>query len=623
MISVFGTSLGATAPLLLLGVPLATALLVYVYRNQGTSKHAVVSTLLFLRELPNRPTSRKKFEPPLQFWIELAALSLLSLAAAGLFLANTGSTIAIVIDQSLSMQAPGKDGATRFETVKRLAVADLTNSLPTTRFSVFSAHSTLTPISSAKVSALEAASVISALNTLQTEDRLQNHLNSLINGGQYDSVWVYTDRVLEASTMPPKLRIVSVTGDVGGRPVANLWLRNLTPKTSEGKTYLSATLQEVGTPTLPVTLSTFCYDSSTGAPSRPRMLPDVTIEVHNGVPITTQLGPLDFSWSHCRVVAASGSTNASDLLADDNDGWVTSESVVSRVELTGPLSPEQLKIGRLGSVSVVASPRDASTQPGAPLPKIIHRSSVSSEPESPTLMVFPQPGPLPWGGAVRESESRATEMSRWDNAHPVLTYVNPTLLDIRATRLVSCPPSATPLLTTTAGTVACVGEQQGVRYAIVGFEIFPFDGAKTPTLSILTLNLFKWIFESTASSLRALPYESMTIPRGVTEAAYVAPDTSAITISQANTIVPTKAGVIQLSNSKLGTSTTKAINLFSDHESDLSRNPPLSIPLIERAETKPSRESFDMTYWLIVCALVALLFDLFRRIIRVSRWSRT
>lgn len=623
MISLFGTSLGASAPLLLLGVPLATALLVYVYRNLGTSTHAVVSTLLFLRELPNRPTSRKKFVPPLQFWIELAALSLLSLAAAEIFLANTGSTVAIVIDQSLSMEAPGKDGTSRFESAKRLAVADLTTSLPTTRFSVFSAHSTLTPLSSSKVSALEATSTIAPLTPLHAEDRLQNYLTSLINSGQYDSVWVYTDRALEAATIQPNLRIVSVAGDVGGRPMANVWLRSLSTKMSEGKTYLSASLQEVGTPTLPVTLSTFCYDIAAAAPSRPRMLPDTTIEAHNGVPITTQLGPLDFPWSHCRVVVTSSSTSASDLLSGDNDGWITSESVASRVELVSPLSPGQLKIEKLGGVSVISSASNVAPQPGAPLPKIVHRSTLSQQPDSPTLMVFPRAGPLPWGGEVRESQDRAVEISRWDNAHPVLRYINPTLLDIRATRLISCPPSATSLLTTTAGAVACVGEQQGVRYAIVGFEIFPFDGVKTPTLSILTLNLFKWTFESNSSSQGVLPYESMTLPRGVNEASYLAPDTIAIDISQRNTIVPTKTGIIQLSDSRLGTRSTKAVNLFSDHESDLSVNPPLRTPFAERAATKRSKESFDMTPWLVMCAALVLLFDLIRRVVRVSRWSRT
>ncbi len=623
MISLFGTSLGATAPLLLLGVPLATVLLVYVYRNLGTSRHAVVSTLLFLRELPNRPTSRKKFVPPLQFWIELAALSLLSLAAAGMFLAHTGSTIAVVIDQSLSMEATGKEGTSRIESAKRLAVSDMTHSLPTTRFSVFSAHSRLIPISSSKVSALEAASVISPLTALNAEDRLQNHLTSLINSGEYDSVWVYTDRVLEASTIPPNVRIVSVAGDIGGRPVANLWLRNISTKTSEGKTFLSVSLEEVGTPTLPVTVSTFCYEGTSAVESRPRMLPDTTLEAHNGVPITTQLGPLDFSWSHCRVLVTSNSTNASDLVSADNEGWITSESVASRVELVGPLSPEQLKIERVGSISVVASSSNTAAPQNAPLPKIIHRSYPPKDPDSPSLVVFPQVGPLPWGGEVRESQNRAAEISRWDNTHPALTYVNPTLLDIRATRLVDCPPSATPLLTTTAGTVACVGELQGVRYAIVGFEIFPFDGAKTPTLSILTLNLFKWLFEGNASSQRVLPYESLTLPRGVTDASYLAPDFSALAISERNTILPTKAGVIQLSDRKLGSRFTKPVNLFSDHESNLSENPALSIPLVESGVAKSSRESLDMTPWLIMCALLVLLFDLFRRIARVSRWSRT
>ncbi len=623
MISLFGASLGATTPLLLLGVPLASALLIYVYRNLGKSKRAVVSTLLFLRQLPNRPTSRRKFVPPLQFWIELAALSLLSLAAAGIFLTNAGSSVAVVIDQSLSMEAPGKEGLTRIENAKRLAVADVTNSLPTTRFSVFSANSSLIPLSSSKVSVLEAASIISPLTTLHAEDRLQNHLTSLVNSGQYDSVWAYTDRVLDASSLPSNLRLVSVAGSSVEKPAANLWLRNISTKTSDGKTFLTVSVEQVGAPSLAVTLSTFCYESAASEAGRPRMLPDTVVELPNGVSITKQLGPLDFPWSHCRVLATSNSMGASDLLPGDNDGWITSQSESSRVELTSPLSPEQLKIEALLGLSVISSLSAQTTQLEASLPQIVHRSAVSNKPNSSALMVFPPAGPLPWGGQVRESPNRATEISRWDDTHPVLTYINPTLLDIRATRLVDCPPSATALLTTTAGTVACVGEQHGRRYAVVGFEIFPFDGAKTPTLSILTLNLFRWLFERESSSQSARPYESLTLPAGVTEASYLAPDAGTIVVSAQNFIAPPRPGVIQLVDPKLATRLVKAVNLFSDHESNLAENNLLNIPPVDRAVKKPSAQSLDATPWLVICALLVLLFDIARRIVRVSRWSRT
>jgi hypothetical protein len=624
MISLFGTTLGSTAPWLLLGVPIATALLVYVYRNLGTSQHAVVSTLLFLRELPQRPTSRKRFIPPFQFWIELTALSLLSLAGAGVFLSNTGRKIAIVIDRSLSMEAPGSDGTRRIDAAKRLAIADITQSLPTTRFSLFSAQSNLKPLSSEKLTAGEAASLISPLTTVPAEDRLQLHLPQLVGSGEYDSVWVYTDRSLGAATVTPSVRVVSVADSSASRPLGNVWMRGISTKKIEGRTFLSVSLEQIGAASLPITISATCYEANgASGSSRSRMVPDTTVEAPNGVSTTTQLGPLDFPWSYCRAHAVSNSPGTTDLITNDNDAWITSDAVASTVALISPLSPEQLKIERIGGFSVVASSPTPAQERSVQSPIIVHRSPAPKEPQSSTLLVFPPVGPLPWGGAVRESENRPLQISRWNNAHPVMTYVNPTLLNLQATRVIECPPSATSILTTTIGTVACVGEHQGARYAVMGFEIFPFDGSKTPTLSILTLNLFKWLFEAQTSSQKIVPFDTLALPRGVTEASYLAPGSNTLAVSERSTITPETPGVIRLSDATSGVSFMKAVNLLSDQESNLAENAPISLSFSDRPSVNSSKESFDIAPWLATLAVLVLLFDLIRRIARVTRWSRS
>jgi hypothetical protein len=204
-----------------------------------------------------------------------------------------------------------------------------------------------------------------------------------------------------------------------------------------------------------------------------------------------------------------------------------------------------------------------------------------------------------------------------------MTYVNPTLLTVPTTRLIDCPPSASPILTTTAGTIACAGEQQGFRYAIIGFELFPFDGPKTPTLSILTLNLFKWLFESQGPSQKISPLENVTIPRDVTQARYLAPISDILTISERNTITPPTTGVIELHDERNGADFVRTVNLLSDHESNLSENTPLNVTGSETPAARPTKESFDTSPWLATLAILVLIFDLIRRIARASRWSRT
>jgi len=629
MISIFGTTLGSTAPWILIGIPLVSALLVYVYRNLGTSKNSIVSTLFLLRDLPLRPTSRKKFTPPLQFWIELFALLLLILAASGIFLSDAGKKVAVVIDLSLSMQAPGSDGAKRIDSAKRLAIADMTQSLPTTRFYPFAAHIQLKPLSSGAVSAIRAASLLNPLETLPTEDHLQKHLTSLVNSGDYDSVWVYTDRSLAGGAPAPTVRVVSVTGDPNTRALTNLWIRALSPKGVDGKTFLSTAIEQVGLSSVPVSVIASCYNLHNPSALKPRILPEQTLQLPSGVVTTTLLGPVDPPWTHCQVRVTSSSATASDLLTEDNEAWVTSDSITSGVTIVSPLTPAELAIEQLGGITITAAQRsdDAAASRGSVdkinSPTIIHRSELPATLSSSALVVYPPAGKLPWGGAVRDSNERAIQISRWNTSHPVMRYINPTLLSLKTTRIIECPPSATALLTTTAGTVACAGERDGVRYAVVGFELFPFDGAKTPTLSILTLNLFKWLFETQSAAQRVTPYETIQLARGVTEVRYVAPTSKALAISANGSVTPDDLGVLMLSESSSGKDYLKAINLLSDQESNLTENTPLSLGTGEQsAADSSSKESFDAMPLLTSLALLVLVLDLIRRIAYACRWSR-
>jgi hypothetical protein len=586
-----------------------------------------------LRDLPLRPTSRKRFTPPLQFWIELLALFLLTLAASGVYLSDAGKKVAVVIDLSLSMQAPGRDGVKRIDSAKQLAIAEMAQSLPTTRFYPFAAHNQLKQLSSGAVSAIRATSLINPLEVLPTEDHLQNHLTSLINSGYYDSVWVYTDRSLAGGVTPPTIKFVSVAGDPSARGLTNVWIRELSPKSIDGKIFLATSIEQVGLPSIAVTVLASCYDLRSSSTLTPRILPEQTLELPSGIVTTSLLGPVEPPWTHCQVRVTSGSATTSDLLTDDNEAWVTSDSITSSVSLVSPLTPAELAIERLGGIAVTASQlsHDATASRGSveqiDYPSIIHRSELPAKLSSATLAVYPPVGTLPWGGAVRDSDERVGQISRWDNSHPVMRYINPTLLNLKTSRIVECPPSATALLTTTTGAVACAGERDGVRYAVVGFELFPFDGARTPTLSILTLNLFKWLFETHAATQHVTPFETMQLAPRVNEVRYVAPTTTTTTttlaISGNRSVTPENRGVLMLSESSSGKQYLKAVNLLSDQESNLTANPPLSLSAGEQSLANSSaKESFDATPLLVSLAVLVLVLDLIRRIAYASRWSR-
>ena len=63
------------------------------------------------------------------------------------------------------------------------------------------------------------------------------------------------------------------------------------------------------------------------------------------------------------------------------------------------------------------------------------------------------------------------------------------------------------------GSILFAGESRGFRFAVLGFEIFPFEGSKTPALSVLTLNLLNWLANTRSLSKTAnfyYPDESKT-----------------------------------------------------------------------------------------------------------------
>jgi hypothetical protein len=618
MMELFGFTLNATTPWLLLGLPVSTALLVYAYRYRGISAQAVVSTLLLLKRLPPHQAARKRFVPPVQFWLELAALWLLCAAAAGLSASRAGAIIAVVLDTSLSMEAPATDGTTRLETAKRLALTDMAAAPASTRFALFTANATLSARTTAPLSANAAKGQLSAVTLTPTEDQLAALLPRLLHNGEYSSVWGYTDHVLSGNTVPRALRLVSVAPP---SPPTNLWIRSLASPTPDT---LSVVLNATGRGTsIAVTLSAQCAILSADGQMTTHTPAPRQLQVALATPTAAQITGLDPDWSYCQVSALAAEGRAVDAITGDNQGWIVNDSSTRQVTLVGPLSPEQLKIQALRGF-VIAAAVDP-TRPATPnTPTIYHRTTPPATLTAPTLIVYPPEGALPWGGEVRGGSTGVADISQWSDSHPVMRYLRPTLLKLPAPRTLRCPAPATPLITATVGVVACIGEQLGIRYAVLGFELFPFDGPKTPTLSIFTLNLLQWLFSSDLPTTTLRPLEEIPLPEETRTASYLAPSPQSILRPPTRTALLGPAGVIALYGAPGTPATLRAVNLFSEQESDLTASAAIPITAVETAATHPQRreEPVDRLPYLAIAALLVFALDLLRRLRRATSWSR-
>lgn len=613
MISLFGTTIAAASPWLLLGIPCALGFLIYIFRVRGTAHQAVVSSLLFLKELPRRPIGRKTFVPPLQFWLELAILTLLVLAVSGLYLRRSGKHIAIVIDSSLSMGALYGAGGTRLDQAKRIATLDVERAPSSNSYTAFSSVKELTPLSQSNESSRETLAALQGAQQSHRADALQQHLASLVADPHYDGVWVYTDRALENYHPSPRLIVNHLPTDPSTS--LNAWIQTIQVANTQGSDVLNVKIGYGGESAKNAVVAAECYEAPSTTPAN---IQGKTIRLapHEGA--TTTLTPTRADWSYCRVHIKLQDSSLFDALPLDNEGWVTRSRSEPSVELVSSLSPEQLGLTKVKTIAVTTAPQGGGVDKG---PTIYHRLAPPKVPSTPSLVVLPPVGALPWGGSVLTNTARGKEVTRWDSAHPLLHYVNPAILVFPESRPLVCPPSATPILFSRVGAIACAGEDKGARYLITGFELFPFDGAKNPTISIFTLNAFKWLFlNSVATTVGELPMR-LPIPESVTEAGYIHPENLKVK-REGSSIAPTAPGIVRLEDED-GGERYLALNSFEERESNLSLPGTLSLPpTTPRATTTPSPSSSrSLISSLALLALIVIGGDLARRIFRHIRWG--
>jgi hypothetical protein len=281
----------------------------------------------------------------------------------------------------------------------------------------------------------------------------------------------------------------------------------------------------------------------------------------------------------------------------DNQGWITNSSEGTALRISSPLSALELGLGAVKGFSFSANTVESQRH----TPVIYHRMAPSSDDlVSPTLVILPPAGKLPNGGLARDSGQGALAVTRWTSSHPLLKYVNPSLLSFPVARTLQCPGATNPILFSKNGALACAGEVNGVPYGVVGFELFPFDGKRSATVSIFTLNLLSWLAEgSTRSSLT----QTLSIDQ------------------QRSTITAPVPGIIELTAEK--TRSFMAITLSAREESALNRLPPLTAPAgsVASAAPRSTETPSDLTSWLALVALLTLIGDLIRRIAVRQRWS--
>jgi hypothetical protein len=541
--------------------------------------------------------------------------TLLILAAAGLFIRQTGKHVAIVIDSSLSMAALYGSAGTGLEQAKRSASLDVQRESSSTTFSVYSSAARLNHLSPARSGSTQALVAISGATQSYRGDALEESVATLLSDASLDAIWIYTDRPLNGAVSSP-VTVTSLPFDPSTQ--TNAWIHSIQERAKDGASSLEIEVGYAGGPPREARLDGECYDEE-GVASQ---LTPVSISLSTSTRSRGAISVNSATWKYCKARVRLKDASLYDSLPLDNEGWISRETSKSAWLLSSPLSPDRLGLSQITGIAFTELKQEARPSSGSPVPILMHRQALSSLPKEPVFLILPPTGPLPWGGEILERSSNSREVTRWDSTHPTLAYANPSTLELSDVRPIRCPDSSTAILFSSVGPIACAGEFNGLRYLIVGFEILPFEGSRAPTLSIVMLNSFKWLSQSSLHAAESELPNTVKVPDGAASAAYLKPQEVPLAISETRLIAPNSPGIVAFTYPDRSQKVV-ALNSFLDSESDLSVRAPLSLPPpAPLTTTKPSPSSArDLTLILASLALSVLAIDLARRLIRGSKWS--
>ncbi|MFN8390389.1 MAG: VWA domain-containing protein [Bdellovibrionota bacterium] len=541
-----------------LGIPL----LVYAYLLKQSTKRRIVSSVVLLKNLSPKQMVRRKFSPPLRFFLEVLALSALALASAMPVMKDEQKQLALVVDTSLSMRAQElKAGSpdTRISQAKKTAQKWIDDQPSSYRFTVYTSAPKLERRSAEGVSAREARNTVDSIEATTTSDTLEAAVDDLAGSGKYERVMVVSDRTIDSSeddAAGGNSTIASLFGqnqstvkhytsvgalDVGSK-VANASVANFVVSKSglsDGGLKLIATLAYSGAAPSDAKVTFSKVDGrseSVIGSGNIKLSPDKLSEMTVDAPASEGNNTV------YKVALSMGKADQStNSLTDDDVAWAASGSGgKSRILLISPTLTgttngltgiENLQIETITPAEYAKLSEDQLRDYEM---LIFHHSAPVLVPRRAALFILP-----PNENAVfpiRE-EVQSPRITSWAAEHPLSSYLKVPLLTLPAAQIFQVPPWAQSVIRVEAGTILVAGESEGIRLAGIGLELLPFEGARTPTTSVLMLNLLNWLSgggQLTGSTLSGSVYhldagknQQVELPNGKTEQV---PDTHVLTL---------------------------------------------------------------------------------------------
>lgn len=577
------------APYLLALLPLGFAYLFYVYRKGGSPKPVIISSLLVLKQFEGKPISRRKFAPPLRILLELLLFLLIALGAARLAQQGDVQDVTLILDNSFGTKARMEGGKQVWDGIKGEALSYLSSLPSTARVRLFVTSPNSRALTDRPVSPQEASNLVTPLESTYGEDELELLLNKSLQNKSKASTVVFSDK--ELAVPHPTIQVRTV------RNPAHSNVAIIDAAIAQEK--LTATILTEGTAPVKTALQLDLFEGN----ERLRVGKTETkeLELSPGTRIVVAFDiPKRTKGAKLSLPSLLPSRN---VIVEDDVVWLNTSPGSKEIAVVSSTGGT-LGLEHIPFITVRSERAEQYSSQSIAGGFIFHKFVPAELPTAPTLVVLPPPGNPLMPTVVEGGDVKAAQVTRWADSHPITRYLTLPSLTFREALPLRPLEWSKELISSTAGPIALVGEPSGEKVVGLGFEIFPFEGPRAPTVSILTLNIFKWLFD-TSSAGAGIVKASVPLKLGQTvpKVEYVEGNES-LTPAPDGSFLPSHPGLLLYKGGQM------AVQFFSERESSLKFEP-LRLPGKEEPAKAGAHSQHSLSSLLAGITLFIILLDLY------------
>ena len=590
-------------PIALYGL-FALPLLLLPYLLRRRPRRYVFSSLFIFAAMGAAPTARPwgRLRLPLIFFLQLLLLALMVLAVGEpVFLARP-SKVAMVLDNSASMQAL-EESKSRFVLAQEKASAIFAELGSGAVLDLYLTAPRLERFGGAHFSPFEAARALRGLKPVDVSEAPLDYneaLGRLAQEQKYDRVYLITDR--PARGQSATARVLTV-----GQPRANFAI-----------TSFAVHHGSLADPRLSASAEVANFSAN-----------DARVKITlrgGGAPLGTR--ELAIAAGASAGVSFDGlpvhpffeaQIDAADALVLDNRSFaVASTTKKLRILAVSPRPQELTSLRAITGVELdIVAPGDYENSDRSRYGlEIFHFAAPAALPRTPAMFILP-PNQSELVD-LREPAASPT-VSGWREGHPLTRYVNFALFRPRYARPLTAQTPGESIVQSEQGSLVFATMKHGVRYLVLGFDPFPFLGQENLPMSVFTVNMIDWFFAFSGERGKATG-EPIPVSAAQPGDRIITPVGETFSLPPGATAFPATRyqGIYQLM--RQSEKRLVAVNLRDVNESDLRQ--PAAIELGGASDARSSQSTL-VPFWpyFLLAALLLLLLEWFVNP-RMARFGR-